>query len=139
MSTRDLARILIPIFIIIIIITIGAIFIYNPPTGNLVCKLSSAPGDPHAEYTYTVTFKYWNVKTIETKEVITSDNKEVLKKFEQEEKTAQKENELAKDYHKEISLKGKKLKSITTVQYKKLKIKKIKKMYQKLGAKCKYQ
>ena len=138
MSTRDLARIMIPILIIIMITTVSVWLITNPPSGNLVCNLSSAKGDPHAEYTYKVHFKHWKVNSIETTEVITSKNQEKLKEFEQEKQKTKKENKSDKNYHKKMVLKKGSLKTITTVQYKDLKIKKIKKMYQTLGAKCKY-
>ena len=83
MSTRDLARKFGPIAVLVIVLLIVAMFVYFPPSGKMTCKLSSAPGDPHAEYTYTVLFKLWKVKNVETKQVITSSNKELLKRMAQ--------------------------------------------------------
>ena len=156
MSTRDLARIGTPILIGIILLFIVIMEIYFPPSGNLVCNLSSAPGDPHADYTYTIHFKHWKIKQIETKEVITSKNKDVLLRFEEQEKEISKEYELVDYYKRDIVLESKKLISTTTVQYDKIDYDKIqnqskrkinkkslrigytKKIYQELGATCKY-
>ena len=155
MSTRDLARIGIPILIGVIALIIVIVAVYFPPAGNLVCNLSSAPGDPHADYTYTINFSLWKVKEIETKEVITSKNKEILLKFEEIEKEYSKEYELVDYYQRKITVDDKKLTSTTTVQYNKIKsnsketneatIKRknlrigyFKRLCQELGATCKY-
>jgi len=157
MTTRDLAKILIPTIIGLTLIVILVVAIYYPPTGKMTCTLSSAPGDPQAEYTYVVKFNLWKVHEIESKEVITSKNKNVLNTFkEAEEKAADNYKDL-NYYTYDISLKGKKLTSVITIDYDKvdysklssleetkknhkkaLSINAVKKIYQENGAKCKY-
>ena len=69
MSTKDLAKIIIPIGIAVIVIVIIIVAIYFPPTGTLECSLQSAPGDPHADYTYRIKFNFWKVKQMEAEEI----------------------------------------------------------------------
>ena len=157
MSTRDLVKKLWPIVGILIIGIIGWIAVFHPPYGKLVCEYESAPGDPHAEYTYTTKFKLWKVHEIETKQIITSYKAEILQRFKEEAEAASLEYQDIKDYQINISLKEKKLTSTTIINYnsmtsaeyaslmksenvrkKSLYIHSVKKMYQKIGAKCEY-
>lgn len=157
MSTRDLAKKLIPVGIVLVVLIVIIIAVYFPPNGKLVCTLSSAPGDPHADYTYTAYFKFWKVNKIVTEEVITSKNKKILEIFEQQEKDINKEFEILDFYERNINLEGKHLTSVTTIDYdridykkmasignkvtnkeKSLKVGATKKMYEESGAKCSY-
>ncbi len=157
MSTRDLARKGGPVAILAIILLIVAMFIYFPPSGKMVCKFSSAPGDPHADYIYTVNFKLWTVKNVETKQVITSSNKELLENYLKLEKEIIEKYKKLNFFKREVSIKDKELTSITIIDYKKMdynafekvetkaKIKNknirvgtMKKLYQKIGATCSY-
>ncbi len=156
MTTRDLAKILIPIGIAIVVITIIVVAVYFPPTGVLECTLKSAPGDPQAEYTYTATFKTWKVKQLVTEEKIRSENKELLQEFQKREDEMTKEYGLVDYFQRDFSLEDKVLTSKTTINYEKIDYSKIltnqekkskkknlrigtlKKTYQNLGANCKY-
>jgi len=156
-STRDLAKRLIPAIIGLIILVVIIIAIYFPPNGKMICTLSSAPGDPHADYTYTAYFKFWKVNKIVTEEVITSKNKKLLETFEKQEEDINKEFKILDFYNREIKLEGKHLTSVTTIDYDRIDYKKMasignkvsskdkvlrigatKKMYQASGATCKY-
>ena len=157
MSTRDLAKKLIPACIGLIVLLVIIVLVYFPPFGKLVCTLSSAPGDPHAEYTYTAYFKLWKVNKIVTEQVITSKNEKLLKKFEEQEQDINKEYKSLDFFERKISLEGKHLTSVTTIDYDRIDYKKMaaigdkvsgkektlrigaaKKMYQESGATCKY-
>lgn len=157
MSTRDLAKILIPTIIGIIIITIIVVAIYFPPKGLLVCNLSSAPGDPHADYIYKVKFSNWKAKQLETQEVITTSNKKLLDSFEEQENKIKTKYKDLDFYKRTVEKESDKIISTTTINYetidydaiakvegvkevqkKQIKIGKIKKMYQEIGAKCSY-
>jgi len=157
MSTRDLVRKVLPAVIVGILLIVVAIFVWIPPTGKLVCSLSSAPGDPQADYTFTIRFNFWKVNKVETKQVITSKNKDLLKAYEKEDQDAIEKYKSLDFFQRKVSIKGEKLTSVTTINYKKVdedtlmelegtvkgknnnyKIGATKKMYEALGATCKY-
>ncbi len=156
MSTRDLARIIVPVVIGIIVIAIIVVAIYFPPSGTLVCNLSSAPGDPHAEYTYTVRFKMWKANDLEVKQTIKSENQNLLTRFEEQSKAVQNKYESLSFYKRSVKKDSKSLTSVTSIDYQKIdydalelvegtkvnektrSIGRIKKDYQTSGAKCSY-
>ena len=156
MSTRDLTRILVPVIIGIIVITIIVVALYFPPSGTLVCYLSSAPGDPHADYTYTVRFKMWKANDLEVKQIIKSEDKNLLTRFEEQSKAVKSKYESLSYYKRSVKKDSSSLTSITNINYQKIdydalelvegtkvnketrSIRKIKKNYQEIGAKCSY-
>lgn len=158
MSTRDLARIGIPILIVVIIISVVVVAKYFPPNGKLVCEYASAPGDPHADYIYTANFSFWKVKKVETRMVLTSQKKEVLEEYKKNTEEAIQPLKELKHYKNEIILDGKQLTSIVSIDYehmneselsaiegnasktkKSISIRTLKRIYTEIGANCSYQ
>ena len=148
MTTRELRKMLTPVVVGLILIGIVYVAVAHPPFGTLTCKMSSAPGDPHAEYVYKATFSFWKVKQMNITETITSKNQAILELFQELEK---KENEQYKSlsyYESNSSLKEKELVLTTSIRYGKeskkesnqgpIKVGKLKKIYQKNGAICSY-
>ena len=146
MSTRELRIKLTPLVIAIVFFGILCMAVYNPPFGKMTCTISSAPGDPHAEYTYKVNFNFWRVNTVESTEMITSKNKDILKLFQEMEEQEQAKHKNETYYTMTSSIKNNTLTSVTTLQYKqaqnaklkKISINKLKKIYLKNGAICSY-
>ena len=146
MTTRELRIKLTPLVIAIVFFVILCIAIYNPPFGNMTCSISSAPGDPHAEYIYKVKFNFWRVNQVESTEMITSKNKEILELFQEITEKEQEKHKEETNYNLTTSIKNNTLTAITTLQYnntknkefKKLSINKLKKIYLKNGAICNY-
>ena len=152
MSRRDLIKKIAIISGIVLAVIIVIIAVFFPPNGKMICKVDSAPGDPFAEYTYTVNFKLWKVKKVEAKQIITSKNKSLLQSIKEEQEQASSIYKNSNYYTYTTSLKGKELTSISTVDYTKanmeeivtkegksdLFIRNLKKLYQKGGATCSY-
>ena len=146
MSTRELRIKLTPLVIAMLFFIILCIALYNPPFGKMTCTISSAPGDPHAEYIYKVHFNLWEVNEVESTEMITSKDKKLLQLFKEMEEKEQAKHKNEKYYTMTTSIKNNTLTSITTLQYKlsgkkefkKLSVNKLKKIYVKNGAICTY-
>ncbi|MBP5679069.1 MAG: hypothetical protein J6X28_04505 [Bacilli bacterium] len=155
-TTRDLAKVLIPCGIVVILLIIFIVAIYFPPSGKMTCTMKSAPGDPEANYTYVIQFRFWRVNALELTQTITSKNQVLLTLFQKEEETILKENQGKKYYSSTVTLKDKTLTTKTTIRYdkmtakevrlddgskttpKKIKIGELKKIYENNGAVCKY-
>ena len=156
MSTRDLARIIIPILIVIIIASIVVVAVYFPPNGTMVCTYASAPGDPHAEFTYTAHFKLWKVLDTTSEVIVQSKNKKILEDLKMVAEEDQANLNKVDHYKTTISMKGDKLRKVTKIDYqkmtskqlaalegntnpKKVTISSFKKRYKEIGATCSYE
>ena len=126
MSTKDLARKLTPCVIIIVALIVTYVWIYYPPNGKLTCKMSSAPSDITADFTYTIEFKLWNVEKMKAEEVVKAEDEKLLQTFEEElEEEIGKRKEL-KYYSNEIARENKVLTTTTTLDYTKMENTKLK-------------
>ncbi|MBQ3307334.1 MAG: DUF1307 domain-containing protein [Bacilli bacterium] len=155
MTTRDIVKKYIPLGIGIIILIILFIYFVFPPFGKMVCEVNSAPGDMNASYTYVADFSLWrvyNFKMVET--VRSADNENLLTYRESIEKEMSKYKNL--DYYDNlIVVENRTLTNIVTIDYKNIdmdqlqkldksfskkyiNIYRLKRIYRKNGAVCKY-
>ena len=155
MTTRDIVRKYIPLGIGIILLIIVLILLIFPPFGKMVCEVNSAPGDMSASYTYVADFSMWkvyNYKMVETVHAVDNENLETYRKSIEEEMAKYKNL----DYYDHLILvENKTLTNIVTINYKEIDLNKLeeidkgfsrkyiniyrlKKIYKKSGAVCKY-
>ena len=155
MTTRDIVRKYIPLGLGIVLLIIVLILLLFPPFGKMVCEVNSAPGDMNASYTYVADFSLWkvyNFKMVET--VRSADNDNLLTYRESIEKEMSKYKNL--DYYDNlIVVENRTLTNIVTIDYKNVDMKKLeqldksfskkyiniyrlKRIYRKNGAVCKY-
>jgi uncharacterized lipoprotein YehR (DUF1307 family) len=155
MTTRDIVRKYIPLGIGIILLIIVLILLIFPPFGKMVCEVNSAPGDMSASYTYVADFSMWkvyNYKMVETVRAVDNENLETYRKSIEEEMAKYKNLDY---YDNLILVENKTLTNIVTINYKEIDLNKLeeidkgfsrkyiniyrlKKIYKKNGAVCKY-
>ena len=151
---------LIVIIVVLIAMTIGFIVGNNkgPINGKLVCKYSSDSNTMNNSFEYNMKFKMRNVTRLETIENISSDDVELLKTYMESLEELTKKYQDLKYYNVDMSLKNNNLIVKTTIDYdkldmnkylkiegekvyiknKKVKVIKLKEIYEKNGASCKY-
>lgn len=143
------------IVIIGIIFIIAILLILFPPFGKMECKIKSAPADLSAEYKYTAKFSFWIVNDLTVKEVVSSDDKEVLENYKSDIEEQYRIYDSINSINNNIVLNDKSVVSTFYVNYdkldakqvkkldndylkKKITIGKLKKIYKNNGASCHY-
>lgn len=151
------------LIITLIIILIGLLVIVRikigPINGKLVCNYKNNSEVMISSLSYKMDFRLRNVTKLETKEVIESEDKDLLKTYKESMEELAKKYTSLKYYKTKITEKDNKLIINTTIEYgkidmkkykeiegeksyiknNKLKIKKLKEIYEKNGAKCQYE
>lgn len=151
------------LIITLIIILVGLLVIVRikigPINGKLVCNYKNNSEVMISSLSYKMDFRLRNVTKLETKEVIESEDKDLLKTYKESMEELAKKYTSLKYYKTKITEKDNKLIINTTIEYgkidmkkykeiegeksyiknNKLKIKKLKEIYEKNGAKCQYE
>ena len=147
---------------VILIIVIGILIIIKikigPINGKLVCTYKSNTNTMNNSFIYEMDFKFKNVTKLKTKELISSDDQELLKTYKESIEEISKKYDNLKYYDVKINQKDKELIVNTIIYYDKIdmkdylsiegektyiknnkvKIKELKKIYEKNGAICTY-
>lgn len=153
-------KILIPIIILILLLLIMVFLVTNNhKSGKMKCVYTSTSDVIETSSVYLITYKNNIVSKLESKEVIISNDENMLNEYKTTLELVYNEYNNLKYYDNSITLKDNKLETITKVNYEKLDINKfisinksnkdlftnnkvklstLKKIYKQNGAKCKY-
>lgn len=145
MSTKDLAKYFLTGLFLIFAIIIIVVLINNPPNGTLICRMESAPSEAKTVNIYKMKFKFWQVTTFSSEEIVTSDDTEYLNAYKESMK-----NNNSKYIKTESMSSDNKITFITSIDYDKIKkdkkgintsikINHLKKAYINIGATCRYE
>ena len=130
----------------------------DPINGKMICTYKTESDKLKSTYKYNIEFKFRKVTYLETYEVITSEDEELLKEYKESLEMLSSIYENLKYYNNDIKLKNNSLTTKTKINYSKLdmteykklnpnnpliknnkiSIKDIKKVYERNGAKCTY-
>ncbi len=153
-------KILMPIIILIILLSLVVLLITSGhKSGKMKCVYTSTSDVIETSSIYLITYKNNIVSNLETREVIVSNDKNMLDEYKTALELVYSEYNGLEYYDNSVTLKKNKLTTITKVNYEKLDINKfisidknnkdlftnnqvklstLKKIYKKNGAKCRY-
>lgn len=150
---------LIIVLTLILIILLVLLFIQNKQNGYLICTYKSKTPTFETSSIYKIKFKNKYVETIETKEIITSNNKVMLEEYKATLEEIYRDYKDLKYYDYKVEIKNKELTTNVLINYNKLNkeeyinidnsneniyvedkvpLKKLKDIYKEKGANCRY-
>lgn len=160
LKNKKIDKIISIVFIAILLIALIIFIIIKsgPYNGLLNCTYKNNTNTMNTVLNYNLSFKNKNVTKLETEEIIESDDEELIKTYKESIEELSKKYDGLKYYKTNITNKNNKLIVKTTIEYNKidmkkylqiegdksyiknnkLKVKKIKEIYEKNGATCKY-
>ena len=81
MTSVDVIKKYVPLCLLVIFVIVAMIFLLIPPKGKLVCEMENAPGDLNVSYKYSADYSLWIVKELTVNEEVSSKDKEKLKTY----------------------------------------------------------
>lgn len=146
---------------ILILVILAIVFIIKngPYNGKLVCTYDNNTNTMKTSSKYTMDFKNKHVTNMKTEEIIESEYEDIINNYKDSVQLLLEKYKSLNYYHSKIDVKDKKLTITTTIDYSKIDmkkyikqegdkvyiknnkvlVKKLKEIYEKNGATCKYQ